>query len=140
MMTQKNTDTDKGCDKNFEHPLIAAIKDGVAIIQEVGDKVIKSEQTTFEVYFERKSGELDQLIVSLEKKKIGKYVAGEVSLFLEESDNFFFQADFYFKDATGAWIKRSVKSRSMPMKWFFLPEEQDRLLIEKKVTFEYNHP
>lgn len=140
MMTPKGNGTDTGRDKELEHPLLNIIKDGIAVIQEVSERVIQAEQTSFEVYLKKKSTELDGLIVNLEKKGLGKYVAGEVNLFLDERDLFFFQADFYFKDSSGAWLKRSVKSKSVPMKWFFHPEEQDRLRLEKKITFEYDHP
>ena len=139
-MTRKGNVEDNERGKDVEHPLLNVIKDGVAIIQEVSERVIESEQNTFESYLKKKSVELDGLIVNLEKKGLGKYVAGEVNLFWDEKDHFFFQADFYFRDASGAWLKRSVNSKSMPMKWFFLPEEQDRLRFEKKITFEYNHP
>lgn len=140
MTTPNSNDLDKGHGNDLKHPLLNAIRDGVAVIQEFSEKVIESEQTTFESYFKKKAAELDSLIVNLEKKGLGKYVAGEVSLSMEEADHFSFQADFYFKDVNGAWIKRSVKSKSAPLKWFFLPDEQDRLRFEKKITFEYNHP
>lgn len=113
------------------------IKDG---INHANNFLVKKGQETIAEYLKNKSPELDKYIVDMENSGVGKYVAGELSLILDGDDCFYLNGDFYFKNTTADWVKKTVKSKSIKIEWAFCPDDQDRLRINKKITFEYNHP
>ncbi len=132
-----NTDKEKGAG----HPILNTIKEGLAFIREAGDLVIKSEQKTFEEFLKQKSPELDRYIISLETAGDCRYISGEITLLVDDDEKFFhLEANFYFKDSDGTWIKKEIKGKSTEMSWHFFPDQQDQLRFKRKISFEYDRP
>ena len=115
-------------------PLFSAIKDGLAAITEASDFITQRGQNTIEFYLESKSTELDKHIIDLEKSGLGKFVAGEVHIILDGSDDFHLEGEFYFKNNQEAWVKKAVKGKSIKLDWAFVPDEQEKLRTSKKIT------
>ena len=113
------------------------INDGFQLIKNTGNFIIKKEQSTIELYLQRKSPEIDQEVATLEATNIGTYVTGEVSLILAEEDNFYLEGNFYFKKEDGGWVTKKIIGRKIPLSWAFTPDEQARLRAAKKMTFEH---
>ena len=61
-------------------PLVELIQDGLHLVKEMNDKIIKGEQSTLDAYLQNKSPEIDKLILDVEKNGLGSYVSGEVAL------------------------------------------------------------
>lgn len=120
--------------------LVELIQDGLNLVKELNDKIIQQEQGTLDEYLQQKSPEIDKLILDVEKTGLGIYISGEVALVCDQDNQFHLEGDFYFRNATGDWIKKSLKSKPIKMEWVFIPDEQEKLRRAKKIIYEYNKP
>ena len=121
-------------------PLVELIQDGLHLVKEMNDKIIKGEQSTLDAYLQNKSPEIDKLILDVEKTGLGSYVSGEVALVYDPEDHFHLEGDFYFRTPSGEWTKKSLKGKSIKMDWAFLPDEQAKLRRAVKIVHEYDKP
>lgn len=126
--------------KNNGPAILEGINDFLNGINEINARVIKSDQSTLEKYLENKSKEIDQLIIEVEKSGLGTYHGGEVALVIDPNDQFHLEGEFYFQDKNNAWVKKSLKGKSISLDWAFIPDEQERLRRMQKIVYEYKKP
>ena len=128
--------------KNPPHssPLVELVQDGLHLVKELNDKIIKKEQGTLEGYLQEKSPEIDKIIINVEKTGLGTYVSGEVTLVCDPENQFHLEGDFYFRTPNGEWAKKSLKGKPIPMDWALSPDEQEKLRRAGKIVHEYDKP
>lgn len=123
------------------YPIVDLIKEGVDVLVEGSELLIKNGQGGFEDFINKKSTELDEYIVEKEKFDGLSYAAGDVSLILADNgDEFYLEADFYFKDKNGGWVKKNIKGRAIKLEWALTLECQQVLKGQKKIVFDYVKP
>lgn len=120
--------------------IVEIIQDGWLLIKEASEKIIKQEQGTIEDYLQKKSPEIDRLIVDVEKSGLGAYISGEVALVFDSEDQFHLEGDFYFRTPMGEWAKKTLKGKSIRLDWAFLPDEQEKLRRAQRIAHEYDKP
>lgn len=121
-------------------PFFDVVKDGVDAVLETSEFLIQQNQGSFENYINKRAAELDKYILDQEKLGGLAYAAGEVNINLIENDEFYLEAQFYFKDKCNGWVKKSIKGRAIKLSWEFAPEFQQALKESKVVSFEYERP
>jgi hypothetical protein len=121
-------------------PFLNGIKDGIDAVIGASEFLIQKNQGSFEDYIERRSKELDEFILALEHAQGLTYAAGEVHLVLADHDEFYLEANFYFRDARRQVVSKTIKGKLLSVAWAFTPEFQTRLREDKKHTFEYERP
>ncbi|QCP47885.1 hypothetical protein FAZ95_01010 [Trinickia violacea] len=121
-------------------PVFNFIQEGVEAAAEASDFIIQKDQGSFEDYINKKAKELDHYILAIEKGDDVSYAAGEVHLVLAESDQFYLDAEFYFKDKAAKWVKKAVRGKAINIAWAFTQEYQQAIKEKKKITFDYERP
>ena len=115
------------------------IQGGLELLRFAHDEVVRKSQQTIGEYLGRLSPEVDAGI--LKERDAGlRFISGEVVLALIDDDNIGVVFDLYFKDAAGAWVRRSVSSRPVKMEWVLLPNEQAKVRAAKSLKFAYESP
>lgn len=126
--------------KNNSPAILDGLKEVLDGINEIKERVVRSEQSTLEGYLESKSKEIDGLIIDVEKSGLGEYFGGEVVLVLDSNDEFHLEGEFYFRDIKNDWVKKSLKGKSINIEWAFVPDEQERLRRMQRIAYEYKKP
>jgi|APMI01.1.fsa_nt_gi hypothetical protein len=121
--------------------VVGLLFEGIESLVDVSHQIIKNDQGSFEDYINGRASELDDYIKRQESEGLLTYVAGEVQLTIDEKeDQFFLLAEFYFKDASDNWIKKTIKGESLKIRWAFSSEWEDQLKNKKKISFDYERP
>jgi hypothetical protein len=121
-------------------PLLNRLREGAEALVEARDFLVQNNQGSFEDYINKRAKELDEYILALEKRDALSYAAGEIHLVLTENEHFFLEAEFYFKDKAGSWVKKAIKGKSIDITWAFTQEYQEVIKGKKKITFDYEKP
>ena len=121
-------------------PVLTVLAGGAELLAEAGEYIVKRGQGTFEEYINKRTEELDSYIINQENYWEATYVAGEVHLLAQDTNEFYLLAEFYFRDKNGEYLKKTIKGKPLPMNLCFLPEAQDTLRFQEKVSFEYERP
>jgi len=104
-------------------------------------EIINREQVSIEVFVQKISPDLDSYVIKEEAEGAINLVSGEVFLCIgDDESKCHIEADLYFKNKEKKWIKKSIKTESVPMEWALIPSEQEKLKASKKIKFPYEHP
>lgn len=105
------------------------------------DEIIKQGQASIDVFVQRLSPVLDSYVIKEEASGEISLVSGEVYVCLDDN-NFecHIEVELYFKNKEAKWVKKSIKTDSVPLEWTLLSVEQERLKQVKKIKYSYEHP
>lgn len=121
--------------------IIGILFEGAEALIDVSHQILKRNQGSFEDYINRRAPELDDYIKIQESENSLQYVAGEVHLNIDEKeDHFFLLAEFYFKDTSNNWVKKTIKGESIATNWALTPDYEEQIKSKKKVSFDYERP
>jgi hypothetical protein len=109
------------------------------IFTEAEKLVHKKSQGSISEYLKRKSQEIDEFILSEEKKHELNFISGEVTIKSENSD-FIVNFYLYFKSKSGDWEKKTITLPPSQLEWEFTREEQEKISSGRMLTFEYIKP
>lgn len=124
-------------DKKIPGPLEALVQS----LYCVADELVKQGQSSIEVFVQKMSDGLDEYVIKEESAGDVVLVSGEVFLrLLEDASDCYIETDLYFKNREGKWLKKTARTKPIPVEWALVPEEQEKLKQAKTIKFPYEHP
>lgn len=97
------------------------------------DEFIKQGQVSIDNFVQRLSPSLDSYVIKEEATGEISLISGEVYVCLDDNScDCHIEVELYFKNKEAKWIKKSIKTDAIPIKWLLLPTEQERLKQAKK--------